>query len=162
MSRSLRCCLFQLIEALIDPNAQDERAKRASRANGSAFINAGGIPLCVDLITSAHEAQERSVHVALKTELLTAVADEDMKAEWFYYPEDSRPEGSGQDSTCVDVHFLLANPIQCIPSTAGQLSATVGYVSPSLVNETMSSIPDQCGCLFLFCPFCCCFFHFAF
>ena len=95
------------MEALISPNAQDERAKRAARANGSAFINAGGLPLCVDLITGAHEAQERATHVPLKTELLTAVADEELKAEWFYYPEDCRPEGSGQHITCVVVHYCV-------------------------------------------------------
>ncbi|CAD7701733.1 unnamed protein product, partial [Ostreobium quekettii] len=102
MRHSLRCCLFQLAEALISPEAMDKQAQKAAHSNGRAFINAGGIPLCADVLAGAHEAQERSGHVPLKTELLTAVADEDMKPEWYYYDEDARPPGlpdSGEPGT---------------------------------------------------------------
>ena len=58
MSRPLRGCLLRLLEALLTPAAArtSEPAARAARANAAAFVEAGGVPLAVDLVAGVEAA----------------------------------------------------------------------------------------------------------
>lgn len=71
----------------------DDKAKVVAATNGRAFIEAGGISLCVDLLTGAHEAREKSGALEVKTNMITDLAHDERRAEWYYYPEGERPEG---------------------------------------------------------------------
>jgi hypothetical protein len=55
MNRGLRHCLLRLLEALLTPKCAhiDEKASVAARANATAFVEAGGVQLCVDLVAGA-------------------------------------------------------------------------------------------------------------
>lgn len=93
LNRSLRCCLLQLIEALISPSVSDEKSGECARTNGRAFIEAGGIGLCVDVLAGAHEAREQSGPLEIKTTMITDIAHEEKRAEWYYYPEGKTLKG---------------------------------------------------------------------
>ena len=51
-SRALRACLLRLLEALLMPTCgrTSDAAHKAARANAMAFVEAGGVPLAVDLV----------------------------------------------------------------------------------------------------------------
>ena len=54
-SGTLRGRLLALIEALVAPAAAraEERAGRAAAANGTSFVEAGGIALAIDLVAGS-------------------------------------------------------------------------------------------------------------
>lgn len=93
MNRSLRCCLLQLIRALVAPKATDEASMAAAKANGSAFMDAGGIAICVDFLAVVHESTERTGHVPLNTNLIENISHEEKMFEWCYYPDGIKIEG---------------------------------------------------------------------
>ena len=87
MNRSMRCRLLQLFQSFISPQAEDEKAIRAAKTNGMAFVKSGGIALCVDFVAGVHEVSERSGHIPVNTGLLENIAHENKGFEWYYYPE---------------------------------------------------------------------------
>ncbi|GMH45130.1 hypothetical protein BSKO_13087 [Bryopsis sp. KO-2023] len=110
MNRSLRCCLLQLLEALVSPESTVERAQVHGKLNGIAFVEAGGIGLCVDLLAGAHEGRQQAGSMAFNTNLITGQAHDERKAEWWYFPEGVRPEvlpDSGEASTSGRTEDLI-------------------------------------------------------
>eukprot|EP00210_Caulerpa_lentillifera_P007523 g7188.t1 len=99
MNRSMRCRLLQLFESFISPQADDPNSQRVAKANGMAFVKAGGISICVDFITSVHEVTERSGHVPINTQMIENVAHEDKTFEWYYYPEGKKSSDSEATSS---------------------------------------------------------------
>ena len=51
-NRGLRHCLLRLVEALLIPRAAhiSDQATQAARQNATAFVEAGGVMLAVDLV----------------------------------------------------------------------------------------------------------------
>lgn len=51
-NRGLRHCLLRLVEALLIPRSANisDQASLAARANATAFVEAGGVMLAVDLV----------------------------------------------------------------------------------------------------------------
>lgn len=58
MNRGLRHCLLRLLEAVLTPRCAhtDEQASIAAHANATAFVEAGGVQLAVDLVAGTASA----------------------------------------------------------------------------------------------------------
>ena len=55
-SKALRHCLLRLAEALLIPRSASisDQASQAARSNATAFVEAGGVMLAVDLVAGLH------------------------------------------------------------------------------------------------------------
>lgn len=55
-SKALQHCLLKLVEALLIPRSASisDQASQAARSNATAFVDAGGVMLAVDLVAGPH------------------------------------------------------------------------------------------------------------
>lgn len=92
-NRPLRHSLLQLMQRLVSPAcaarahaaAPAGELQRAVEANAAAFIGAGGLEMTVELIATAHDAQERRQYTGVVPigHLLTADGHEEPPKEWY-------------------------------------------------------------------------------
>lgn len=147
-SRSLRAAAFKLLAALVAPKVavpkEADAARRCAAANGYALVDAGGIELLCDLVSSAHESTERRTLAPAATagHLLTAMGHAEQPKEWYVYPN-GYSQDKGKPSTTTTTTTTASSSEATADSSSKQDGAGDGASGGSAVAALLKT--DETG-----------------